>query len=143
MKKIINGKVYDTATSELVAEWDNGKRADNLNVVCEDLYRKRTGEYFLDGYGGPMTKYAVHIGDTNYSGGESIIPLSINAAMRWAEEHLSAEEYEKIFGEIQEDDTKQVVSLSVTASNYQRAKRAAEIKGISVSALVDGLMGQL
>lgn len=90
-----------------------------------------------------MTKYAVHIGDTNYSGGEVIIPLNINAAMHWAEEHLPGEEYEKIFGEIREDDTKQIVSLSVTASNYRRAKRAAEIKGISVSALIDSIMGQL
>ena len=57
--------------------------------------------------------------------------------MKWAEEKLSAEEYEKTFGEVSEDDTKRVITLSVGSGNHEKAKRAAAKKGISLSALVD------
>ena len=142
MKKIINKKVYDTKTAERIGSWDNGCYGD-LSYCSEDLYRKKTGEFFLHGDGGPMSKYAKSIGDNNWAGGEIIIPLSFDKAKEWAEKHLPAEKYEEIFGEIVEDETKQVVTLSLTASNYKRAKRAADIAGISVSALIDDLIGQL
>ena len=90
-----------------------------------------------------MSKYAKSIGDNNWAGGEILIPLSFDKAKEWAEKHLPAEKYEEIFGEIVEDETKQVVTLSLTASNYKRAKRAADIAGVSVSALIDDLIGQL
>ena len=143
MKKIINGKLYDTDTAALVGEWDNGLYGDRLNQCYEELYRKRTGEYFLHGWGGPMTKYSVSVGNNEWSGGEVIIPLTVQSAMEWAQEKLSGEDYQKIFGEIEEDDTKQAVTLSISVSNYRKAKRAAEIKGVTISALVDDLLGNL
>ena len=51
MKKIINGKVYDTDTAKLIGSWDNGIYGD-LDSVSEDLYRKRTGEFFIFGHEG-------------------------------------------------------------------------------------------
>lgn len=143
MKKVINGKMYDTDTAESVGEWNNGLLDDRLNRCYEELYRKRTGEFFLFGSGGPMTKYAVSLGDGNWCGGEIISPMTVKNAMSWAEEHLSGEEYEKIFGEIIEDDTKRTITLSVGAGNHEKAKRAAAERGISLSALVDEYLGTL
>ena len=52
MKKIINGKKYDTATARLVGKWlyGNGKR--DFYLQHEKLFCKKTGEYFLHAKGG-------------------------------------------------------------------------------------------
>lgn len=102
MKKVLNGKLYDTNTAKCVGSWDNGLYGRDFNRLSEDLYRKRTGEFFLHGSGGPLTQYAEWHGDNERSGGERIIPLSLEAAQEWAEERLTGEEYEAIFGEVEE-----------------------------------------
>jgi hypothetical protein len=38
--------------------------------VCEELYRKRTGEYFLYGEGGPMSKYSRQVEQNGWAEGE-------------------------------------------------------------------------
>ena len=101
MKKIINGKKYDTDTAKAVGTWDNGRSGRDFSHCAETLYRKRTGEYFLYGVGGPMSKYSQSNGNTT-SGGEDIRPLTEAEARKWAEEKLTAGEYEEIFGEVEE-----------------------------------------
>lgn len=140
MKKIINNKVYDTDTAEKVGEWDNGRRDDHLYHCSEELYRKRTGEFFLHGYGGTDSKYAVSMGDCYWSGGEKIIPLTYDAAQKWAKEHLDGEGYEAIFGEVMEDDSRTTVSLSLSVAAVERAKRAAAKSDMSLSAYIEGLI---
>lgn len=56
MKKIINGKKYDTETAREVACKAWGYYGD-LNFVFETLYKKKTGEFFLYGEGGANTSY--------------------------------------------------------------------------------------
>lgn len=102
MKKIINGKKYDTETAQMVGVWDNNLMYNNFSYCAELLYRKHTGEFFLHGKGGAMSKYAVSCGDNSWRGGEKIIPLSEDEACKWAEEHLDWNEYEEIFGEVSE-----------------------------------------
>lgn len=55
MKKIINGKKYDTNMATKVADYWNGYGASDFNYVSEELYLKNTGEYFLACKGGPLT----------------------------------------------------------------------------------------
>lgn len=96
MKKIINGKVYDTSTAERVGGWNNNCSTSDFGYCSEDLYRKRTGEFFLFGQGNARSRYAKSCGDNEWSGGEKIIPLSYQAAQKWAEDKLNAEQYEAI-----------------------------------------------
>ena len=140
MKKVINGKVYDTETAELVARWSNGQSTSDFDYCAEDLYRKRTGEFFIHGDGGASSKYAVSYGNGFWGGGEKITPLTYEAAQKWAEEHLSGEKYEAIFGEVAEDESKTAVTLSLSAAAVERAKRTAAQKGISLSALIESLI---
>ena len=100
MKKIINGKKYDTETAEWISSYDvtNGKFSD----YEEDLYRKRTGEFFLAGEGGPASKYSQPYGDHGSQSGKGIIPLTEEEAREWVEMHCSADKYEDIFGEVEE-----------------------------------------
>lgn len=142
MKKIINRKVYDTETATKIGEWDNGQHGD-FGFCEETLYRKKSGEFFVHGNGGAASKYAsVCACGQGWAGGEAIVPLSYGAAQDWAEEHLSAEEYEAVFGEVVEDDTKTMVSLYLTTATAERLKRAAQAAGMTVSAYADSILSQ-
>lgn len=98
MKKVIEGKRYDTETARKLGEWDNGLGYCDFSYCSETLYKKRTGEFFLLGDGGAASKYSSKI-DMNTWGGETVIvPISDCYAKRWVSEKLSAEDYERIFG---------------------------------------------
>ena len=139
MKKVINNKVYDTDTAQDIGYWDNGIYG-GLDSVEETLYRKRTGEFFLFGLGGARTKYAVMIDGNNWTSGSKLIPLTWEAAREWAEEHLDANNYEAIFGEVAENDTKVTTTLSLSVSALERAKRAAAQSSMSLSAYIESLL---
>lgn len=64
MKKILGGKKYDTETARVVGTYGNG--SSGFGACSETLYRKRTGEFFLYGEGGPMSKYGVAYGDNEW-----------------------------------------------------------------------------
>jgi len=101
MKKIINGKMYDTATAEALAIYEAKYPETDFKHYKETLFKKKTGELFLYGAGNASTKYASH--DTESAGfGEDIIPYSIERAKVWAEKHINVELYISIFGEVEE-----------------------------------------
>ena len=101
MKQIINGKMYNTETATKLGRYWNGLSTRDFRNVRETLYRKKTGEYFIYGEGGPMTQYSQPFGDMR-SSGEAIVPLSESDARAWAEKNLTADEYTEIFGEPEE-----------------------------------------
>jgi hypothetical protein len=101
MKKIINGKRYDTETAQLIGSTSYSNRTD-FYFWREELYRKKTGEFFLYGEGGPASKYSRQIEQNSWSGGKKITPLTREEAQEWAEKYLDADEYEEVFGRIEE-----------------------------------------
>ena len=109
MKKIINGRVYDTSTAKKMGEWYYGHPGD-MEYVLEQLYRKRTGEFFLYGFGGAATSYAEKVSHNEVSEGEKIRPLSIRKAQEWAERRLDGDEFEAIFGETPEEELAQIAT---------------------------------
>ena len=121
MKKVINGKMYNTETAEQLATWDNG-RWNSFDICEEKLFRKRNGEFFLYGYGGPKSAYA------QPDGGE------------WAEEHLNGDEYEAIFGVVGEDESLAAITISISANAMDCGQRAAAKRGISLPALIEALL---
>lgn len=135
MKRIINGKVYNTETSQCIAGYDVNA-ADGLDYFSETLYRKKTGEYFLLGEGGARTIYAVHTEDYNWKGGSKIIPMTPDVAREWAEEHLSAEKYAEIFEPITDNEDSVTVSARIPASLAARISAAAATDGMSTSAYI-------
>lgn len=135
MKKIIDGKRYDTATAKKIGCDGYSNRSD-FGFWEETLYQKRTGEFFLHGVGGPASKYAETTGQNEWSGGEKIIPLEFENARKWAEDHLEADEYESAFGPVEEDDSRRLISLSLPATAAETLKRLASESGKSQSELV-------
>lgn len=135
MKKIINGKRYDTETAKEVA-CDSYLYPRDFSYWSETLYRKNTGEYFLHGEGGPMSKYAESTGQNQWTGGEKIIPLSLEAAQAWAEKHLDGSEYEEIFGTVDEDDEKRTVTFSLPESIIEQIKQGSQARKMTLSEYV-------
>lgn len=136
MKKIINGKVYDTDKARRLGV-DSYSDSRDFHHWSEVLYQKRTGEFFLYGEGGPMTKYAVSISNNSWSGGEKIIPLEPDAARKWAEEHLDADEYEQIFGLPDEDAAPVLISAQLPAELIARARQRAAEDGTSLTSIIE------
>lgn len=96
MKRIIEGKVYNTETAEQVAYWDNGYYGNDFKRCEEGLYRTERGAWFLAGEGGPMSKYARPSGNMT-SGGEGLEPISEKEAQDWLESHDFTDELEQYF----------------------------------------------
>ncbi len=137
MKKIINGKKYDTETAKEIGFYSNGGTWRDFNHVEETLYQKRTGEYFLFGEGGPNTRYAERVDNSGWIAGEQITPMSYSEAQKWCEKNLDADTYEELFGEVTEDDSRKTITANLAIATIEKAKRAAAQKGISLSALIE------
>ena len=97
MYQIINGKRYNTQSATKLADWDNGVITTDFTYCRERLFVKRTGEYFIAGESGPLSKYATHNGMNNSGWGEEIIPMTAEEAQEWAQEHMDAEDFDKAF----------------------------------------------
>lgn len=102
MKKIINGKRYDTETAEEIGFWRTDRSVTDFSYCEETLYRKRTGEFFLYGEGGPSSPYS-HAAYDMMGSGEAIVPLTEDEAKTWAEQKLDADTYEALFPVDDED----------------------------------------
>ena len=100
MKQIINGKKYSTETAKKVGYYSSP--FSGFDHYSETLYRKKTGEFFLFGEGGANSKYTRQIDMNTWSGDSRIIPMTEAEAKKWAERSLDADEYEAIFGEVEE-----------------------------------------
>lgn len=139
MKKIIKNKVYNTDTAKLLAEYDSGNRGD-FHWYCEELYQKKTGGFFIYGEGNAASPYSQKVDTNTWSGSCAIVPMSYDEAREWAEKKLDADEYISIFGEPEEDDSRQSVNISLSAQKAAQLKQAAAKAGMTVSAYVESLI---
>lgn len=105
MKKIIKSKVYDTDTAQLIY---SGR---------EELYRKKTGEYFI------------------YDG-QSIAPIEYDAARQWMKQSASDTDYIKEFGET-ESAGRVPITLYMEKALIDRARRVAAKSCIGLSAYIE------
>ena len=133
MKKIINGKRYDTDTAKLVGEYDNDYATNDFRWYMEELYKKRTGEFFLYGEGGGLSKYSESYGDSR-GYGNKFTPLNIDEAKEWMEKNCDAEEYEEVF-EIEEEGNI-AFSLLIPENLYNKLKEHSEEKDESMKEVI-------
>lgn len=137
MKKIIDGKLYDTETALKIACYYSDDSPAAPTCLQETLYRKKTGEFFLHGKGGSESKYAKLKGGKQWCGAEAIIPLTYEAAQSWAEKNLDTIQYEEIFGPIAESNAKKTVTLYLQENILEQAKRVAQQKNMQISAFFE------
>ena len=75
MRKLIEGKLYDTETATMIAETQNRLGNSDFRNLDETIYNTKNGKYSLYSHGGAMTKYATSYGGST-GGGLDIIPLT-------------------------------------------------------------------
>lgn len=107
MKKIINNKLYNTDTANSLIYWYNDLPSNDGYYYAEELYIKKTGEYFLYGEGGALSPYGSYDceGRCSYPDWD-IIPLTEAKAKKWAVDHCSADKYMELFGAVAEQFVK-------------------------------------
>ena len=140
MNKVINGKRYDTETTTKKAMACANVNTRDFSYWEETLYQKRTGEYFLYGQGGPMSRYAVSEGNNTWSGGSKIIPLTESQARKWAEQHLNGDEYDEIFSLPDDEAGKKMITLSLPEGGIERIRSEAGKAGVTMSEYITRLV---
>lgn len=143
MKKVIDGKVYDTDTAKELGEYEPNPYRSNFNWYCETLYQKKTGEFFLHGDGNANSKYSRSCGQNEWCGDEKIVPLTYGEAQKWAEKHLDGDDYIAIFGEPEEDEEKAQIHVNLSKGAISKLKQAAQKNGLTVSAYIEQLISGL
>ena len=99
MKRVLNGKIYDTDKSvELCEIWRGEGSRDFRHMDCKLYVTPRSHSFFLAGYGGPMTVFAKTVSDNTTTGSEGIIPITEDAARTFCEqEEVDVETMSKYF----------------------------------------------
>ena len=96
MKKVINGKMYNTETATLIESFSH-KYPSDFEWLKETLYQKETGEFFIDGEGGAASKYAEESAAGGWVYGRKITPLTESEAQAWVEKNADSELYEELW----------------------------------------------
>ena len=110
MKKVIDGKLYDTETAELIYEFDNGCYLYDFMGRTETLYKTGEGEFFLQGECGPSIRYGQSVWTDEWVDGENIRLLTAEEATQWREKCSEAEETLKLI--LQESPSLESLSMS-------------------------------
>lgn len=142
MKKIIRGRLYDTDTAKEVGSWEAKVSRNDFHWYEETLYRKKTGEFFLAGNGGPASKYAER-SYGSYIGGSDIEPLTYQEAREWAEKHMDADDYVKWFELSDDTDTKSTITLRLSQASIDKLRMAASSKDSTASEIVEDLIANM
>lgn len=103
MKRIIDGRRYDTETAQEVAKHSNGRGWNDFYGLSETLYRTRLGAWFLHGIGGAFTEWGEPEGTNGRVGSEGIRPLSEGDAKEWLMDRGQTEALEQYFADWIED----------------------------------------
>ena len=96
MKRVIDGKVYNTDTATKIGNYSNGYSCNDFNYLDQTLYLSKKGQFFLVGYGGANTIYAESYGDMRGEG-STLRLWNKQEALSWASQHLDTEVIEKYF----------------------------------------------
>ena len=138
MNKIINGKRYSTETARKLADYTPLIARNDFNFYEEALYITKSGNYFLHGEGGAGSKYS-RDAYGSYAPGEGIVPLTYGEAREWAEKKLTVEEYEAIFGAVEElggeNDTEKI-NVTLPARIIKKLREKKEATGANISWLI-------
>ena len=130
MRKVIQNKVYDTATAnKLMTVTLHTERNGNINgrdVITESLYRKRTGEFFL-------------VREDTY--GTKIAPQTYKAAKAWGKNNQMPKEIQKTaFWEEDNSPKKEVLLVSIPAGMISKLRAEASKRKMTVSGLLEEII---
>jgi len=104
MKKIIDGKRYDTDTATRVCDLSpRGFYGSDYRREDTWLYRTRLGNWFMAGEGGPRSRWAQPYGQSGSTSGSGLRPLDKETARELLERYGDEDDVEMYFGASVED----------------------------------------
>lgn len=139
MRKIIDGRRYDTDTAKKIWEHEPIENMNDINYYRETLYQKNNGELFMHCVGNAGSKHNKPSGANCRRGSETINPIDYYSARQWALERMPEDQYNDIFGEVDVlncCETKREVCICMTESERKKIKQNAAKCGLSVSAYI-------
>lgn len=136
MRKVVNGRVYDTDTAKLVCEWDNGEMPSGLGYVYHGLHRKKTGEFFLHVCGGAATNWAKPTETGGTRRAEHVVLATYDEARALVEAHGTADEYEAVFGLCEDEPAVVITVRGVDAQAKALLDREASKTGRQLGEIV-------
>jgi hypothetical protein len=86
MKKVIDRKLYNTDTAELIHTHSFGSCRD-FGYFVEELYITKSGRFFVAGKGGARSRWGRRVDQNTWSGSSGIEGLSKEEALTWCESH--------------------------------------------------------
>jgi len=103
MQRVIGGRKFNTETAKFICDI-SGPETDRGNFRYDSTYLYRTahGRYFIAGHGGPLSRWRQSTGQNSWSGGEGIEAIDEAEARALAERHMWADNFEKVFGPVEE-----------------------------------------
>ena len=131
VKRIIDGKTYNTETATKLASWSSADNPDTARFPEHGgvLFQTRFGAYFVVQYDERQDPW-----DDNY---EKLIPLEPDQAQRWAEKHCSVEDVEAVFGEMPEAGAAEAkLTLRMPEALRKRLAILAEARKQSLNAWI-------
>lgn len=129
MRKVIRGHLYDTEKAKLLGSYESPLGPGNFGYYKEFLYRTKAGYYFIYGSGNAASPYRERVEQNTWGSGEAIVPVSLDSAKAWAEQKISAEEYEEIFGRFEQGTTG--VSFYIPDGLLEKIDKARGEMGLS------------
>ncbi len=84
MKRIINGKIYNTDTAYRIGNFSTDCGPGDFRYEDTDLYKTKKGAYFISGEGGALSCWAKSCGN-GQRGGSGIKSMTTAEALIWCE----------------------------------------------------------
>ena len=135
MRKRIDSHTYDTSTATAIGSYDNG--SDEEDAFRAELFRTRSGYYFLHERGGASSRVGRVVGRGRCIGGEDIRDLTCAEAEEWARLHLPDATVKAEFGAADpEDQAEAQLSMWIPRSVYNAIRRRATRERCTMADLV-------
>lgn len=104
MKRIVDGKRYDTATATEVADVSpRGFYGNDFRAEDTRLYRTPRGNWFIAGNGGALSRWSQSFGQSGRTNGSGLQPLESGEARELLERHGKTSAIEQWFSDSVED----------------------------------------
>ena len=85
MKKVINGKLYNTETATKIASDNSPYGNGDFQFENTKLYKTAKGAFFLAGNGGAASRWSQSLGTGGRGAGEGMEALTPEEARTWCE----------------------------------------------------------
>jgi hypothetical protein len=142
VKRIINGKTYNTETATHICDLGCEYHRGDFKWHDTAMYRTKGGAFFLAGDGGAMSMWSQSVGQNSWGPGKGIKPLDKERALGLLEAEEQTDAIERWFGEQPEagDEERDGFALRLPRSVKAAAEQRASEENVSLNTWIADLV---